>query len=741
MDKNYFFEDTITADEKRVDGVAKVTGAATFSAEHTIPGLTYAVFVCSTIARGTIKNMVLAKAKNAPGVIDIIYYLNCPVVPGYTSEIKEKNQRERVLNGLNVFADNIVYSNGQPIALVIADTWERAVYAASLVKVEYIEEKPETDFDNLMQKAEAPGWGGTYKRGDEDAYKKAEVMIENEYSIPAETHNPIEPHATVAVWEKNDKLVVYDKTQGPKSTQGDLALLFGLKRENIQVITEFVGGAFGCALRTWPHTPAACIAAKKIGRPVKLVLTREQMFTMVGYRPISWQKIGIGASRDGKLTGITHHAISNTSRYEQFSESIVDPSQNLHDCPNVNTSYKTLALDINTPIWMRGPGPATGCFALESALDELAYKLNMDPIELRLKNYAEVHPQNKLPWTSKHLKECYELGREKIGWHNRPSVPGTLKENGMLTGYGMGVGVFWAGRSSATARGTLYADGMFVLQSAISDMGPGTTTAMVSIAAEQMGLPPDKIRFELGNTDFPTGPTQGGSGSTTAVGTAVTLICEAMQVSLKEMAIESVPGFKNYKPEELDYKNGKVSAKTNSSTSISYTDIIKQSGKPELQVSKSTESFAQRDKYAMNSFSAHFVKLHVHPVTGVITLKKIVAVADCGRVISETTARSQMVGGAVGGIGMAMHEETLMDHHSGRYINANLADYHVPVNADIPAIDVLFVNKPDNIISPTGAKGIGEIALVGVAPAVANAVYNATGKRITRLPITPDKLI
>jgi len=725
------------ADDDRVDGLAKVTGTARFTAEFKLAGLAYGVFVNSTIAKGSISSIYLNEAKNAPGVIDIIYYLNCPVVPGYKAADLSKNPNARDYFGLKVFFNNLIVSNGQPIAMVVADTFERAVYAASLVQVEYNKEEPTTDFEKNKFNDKILKPRGEYLRKEKDAWKNADVKLEEEYTIPIETHNPMEMHATIASWE-GDKLTVYDKSQGPKGVQSELARIFGLDEKNVKVITEFVGGAFGSSLRSWPHVHAAVIASKKLNRPVKLTLNREQMFTMVGYRPYSWQKIGIGASKDGKLTGITHHAVSNTSTYEDFTEGIATVSQYLYECPNVNTSYKILPLDINTPTWMRGPGPASGCFGLETAMDELSYKLNIDPIELRIINDAEVSPLNKLPWTTKYLKECYALGKEKIGWSKRPTVPGTLKEDGMLVGYGMAVGIFGAGRGGATAKGVLRSDGSILLQSAVSDMGPGTSTAMVRIGSEQMAIDDSKVKFELGDTDFPTGPTQGGSGSATTVGSAVIAVCDAIKQTLKEMAIESIPAFKNIKADDIKYENGKL---VSGSASIHFTDLLKQTGKPEIQVSKASTGFAQRDKYVTNSFSVHFVKLHVHPVTGVIKLKHIVSVADAGKIISEKTARSQMVGGAVGGIGMAMTEETLMDHRYGRYINSNFVDYHVPVHADVPPMDVLFVNKPDNIISPTGAKGIGEIALVGVAPAILNAVYNATGKRVRNLPVTPDKLI
>lgn len=737
MDKEFFFDKT-AADEDRADGIAKVTGKARFTAEHKIPGLAFGVIVSSTIARGYIKSMNLYEAKNAPGVIDIIYYLNCPAVPGFKPP---EGKNARPYQGLKVFHNNMVMSNGQPIALVVADTYERAVHAASLVKPEYMTETPVTDFDKNKFNAELLKGNDAYSRNEKDAWKNAEVKLEAEYTIPIETHNPMEMHATIAVWEGDAKLTVYDKSQGPKVVQGELARMFGLDEKNVRVVTEFVGGAFGNALRSWPHVYAAVIAAKKTRRPVKVTLNREQMFTMVGYRPQSWQKIGIGAAKDGRLTGITHHAVSNTSKYEDFREAIVTGSQFLYECPNVNTSYKMLQLDINTPIWMRGPGPVTGCFGLESALDELSYLLKMDPIELRIINDTTINPQSKLPWTTKYLKECYALGREKIGWSKRPAIPGSLKEDGMLVGYGMAVGWFWAGRGAATVKAILKQDGSLVLQCAVSDMGPGTSSGMVAIGKEQMGLDAGNIKFELGDTDFPNGPMQGGSGSLTAIGTAVILVCDEIKKQLKELAIANITSFSGLKPEDIKYEQGILSAEKDKSISIHFTDLLKQTTKPDLQITKSSGGFDQRSKYEAHSFSVHFVKLHVNPVTGVIKLKHMVSVADAGKIISEKTARSQMVGGAVGGIGMAMTEETLLDHRFGRYINANFVDYHVPVHADAPPMDILFVNKPDNIISPTGAKGIGEIALVGVTPAIINAVYNATGKRVRDLPVTPDKLI
>ena len=736
MDNNIFFNDD------RVDGIEKVTGRAKYTADQRIENVAYGVFVTSTIARGAIKNLLIADAKNSPGVLDIIYYHNCPPLPGYRPYDKELNKRGFEWQGLKVFNNNLVYHYGQPIALVVADTWEKAVKAAKLVKAEYVAEAFETDFEQLRKNESKLKKIGEYKRGEPDAYKKADVFVEAEFSTPIETHNPMEMHATIAIWEGDDKLTVYDKSQGPKGTQSQLARCFGLEEKNVRVITEYVGGAFGASLRSWPNVPAAVIAAKKVKRPVKVLLNRRQMFSMVGYRPQAWQKIAIGASKDGKLVGITHHAISNTSRYEDFREGIVNASQFLYDCPNVNTSYKILPLDLNTPTWMRGPGEATGAFALECALDELAYKLNMDPVELRIKNYAELHPVSKLPWSSKFLKECYDAGREKIGWNKRQTTPRSLNEDGMLVGYGMGGGVFGAGRGNAAVKAILKKDGSLILQSAVSDMGPGTATTMVKIAETSMQMPASKIRFMLGDTDFPTGPTQGGSTTTSTLGNGVSLVCDALKKHLKELAIANVAAFKASTIDDIEIKNEQLFSKKDSTVKISLGDLVSSSGKEQVEIiQESGRAAAEAQKYAMNSFSAHFVKVHVDPATGSVKLKEIIATGDGGKIISEKTARSQMIGGAVGGIGMALTEEVLIDHSTGKYINDNLGSYHVPLHTDVPHIDAWFPNKPDPIINATGAKGVGEIALVGFAAAVANAVFNATGKRVYRLPIKPEDLI
>ncbi|WP_255496191.1 xanthine dehydrogenase family protein molybdopterin-binding subunit [Mucilaginibacter sp. FT3.2] len=698
----------------RVDGRLKVTGAAKYSAEYTPKGLTYGVLAGSTITKGNIIAIDTKAAERAPGVLAVITHLNAPKVPG---DQPEKGKAADAKGALKVFYDDKIYYNGQPVAIVVADTFERALFAASLVKAQYKTEKHITSLPDNRDKGFPPRGEGTYKRGTEDAWKLAPFKVEQEYIVPTVTHNPMELHAIIANWDTDNKLTVWDKTQGVKDTQGDLAHLFKLPKENVQVHSQFVGGAFGSALRTWPHEVAAILAAKVVKRPVKVVLSRADMFTSVGYRPFTWQKIGIGATADGKLTGITHEAAGQTSSYENFTEGPTGVSQSLYACPNVNTKYHLVALDIATPTWMRGPGEATGAFALESALDELSYQLKLDPVELRLRNYAQTDPGSGKPFSSKFLNEAYQLGSDHIGWKDRKQEPGTVKQNGWYVGYGMGGGMFGAYRAGATIRAKFNADGTLLLQSAVSDIGPGTGTAMVLIAAEQLGIPAEKIRFELGDSSLPNAPTQGGSATTASVGSAVYKACADLKEKFQKLA-----------------GNG-------ATNNPDYTKILKDSGLPSLEVVSETDGGNGMQKYAMNSWSVHFVKVLVNAATGVVKIDKVACVSDCGKVISPKTARSQVIGGAIGGLGMALMEESIIDHRYGRYINNNFADYHVPVNADIPQIDALFVNKPDPIINPMGAKGMAEIALIGMAAAVANAVYNASGKRVRDLPITPDKVM
>jgi xanthine dehydrogenase YagR molybdenum-binding subunit len=732
----------------RVDAKAKVTGTATYAAEYKAENVAYGVLVGSTISKGSIKTIDTKASARAPGVIAVITHLNAPKIPGYETG-QDPSKPPPAGQPLRIFYNNKIDYYDHPVALVIADTYERARHAATLVKATYVKSTHHTDLEGNLTRARIPTGPRMedYKRGEEDAYKKAAVKLEAVYHQPIEIHNPIELGSIIARWDGDDKVIVYTKTQGVQDTQQSVADAFRLKLENVTVHAEYNGGSFGMSLRTWPYEIAAIMGAKKIGRPVKIVLLREQMFTNVGSRPATVQKLGLGASKDGKLIGITHEATGHTSSYEEFTEATVNISKMLYACPNVTARYRIVSLDTCTPIWMRGPGEATGCFGLECAMDELANLLDMDPIELRKINHADTDPERNLPWSSKFLKECYEMGSAKIGWKDRAKQPGTLKEGDWRIGYGMGTGCFGSFRWGATVKAIVQRNGDLLLQCSVNDMGPGTATMMTKIASDSMGLPVKQIKIQMGSTGLPPGPTQGGSATTANVGSAVFEVCSEVKTKIAEMSNREGSVFHtsrihNIKPEDLVYADGYVSLAKDSKIKVSYSDLFSQNNIQQLELTRESKGGGPNaEKYSMYSYSVHFVKLMVHSHTGIVKIVKIVSCADAGAIINSTTAGSQMIGGVVGGIGMALMEEVVIDQRYGKFINNNLADYHVPVNADIPEIEVLFVNKKDPYTNPLGSKGIGEISLIGVAPAVANAVFNATGKRIRSLPITPDKLI
>lgn len=688
---------------KRVDGHLKVTGSIKYAAEYPFPGLLYGAIVSSTIAKGTITAIDSKAAENAPGVVAVVSHLNAPKVPGYGE------------HDLKTFNDNNIYFNGQPIVLVIANTFERAKYAAALVKVQYNKEAHQTSLDAGLQNTYKPfGDGSDYLRGTANAYQSATVKIEAEYHTPIHVHNAMEPFAMTAVWN-GDKITVYTKAQAIKSMQQEIMHMFKLPLENVQVYSKVIGGAFGSGSPLWPYAKAALIGAKITGKPLKTVIDREQMFTMVGYRSPAVQKIGMGASADGKLTGITHEATGETATYQQFGEGITDTTKFLYECPNVDTHYKLTRLDLSVPTYTRGPGETTGVYALESAIDELAHALNMDPIEFRKKNYADKDPENGLPWSSKFLNECYEQGAAHFGWEKRKQQPGSVTQDGWLVGYGLGCGAYGAGRAPCTAHAKLSADGKLVIQSASSDMGPGTATVMVKIASEIIDIPVENISFELGSSALPNAPGEYGSITTSSVGSAVYDVCTALKEKFNELAGN------NDKP--------------------NYVKILKDKNLPFVEVTHTSSRPAEANKYSSHAYIAHFVEAHVHPATGVVKIKKIVSAVDGGKILNPITARSQIIGGVVWGIGMSLMEEGVIDHRYGKYVNSNLGDYHVASHADVPQIEVVFIDKKDPITNPMGSKGIGEVAIVGFAAAIANAIFNATGKRVRDLPITPDKLV
>lgn len=726
-----------TSNINRVDGFAKVTGSATYSAEYKTSGVVYACLVGSTIAKGRIKTIDTKKAEWVLGVLAVITHLNVDKPAGY-QKAKDKHNFGQPLQ---IFKDDSILYYDQPIALVIADTFERMQYAASLIKAEYFKEEHSTELKKAAEKEKKveTDKGNDYHRGEHDGYKNAEVILEAEYTIPTEVHNPMELANIIAKWEGN-KPILYTKSQGVEGTRRSVAGVFDVPAENVEVHAEYLGGAFGMGLHTWPYEIAALIGAKKLNRPVKLVLHREQMFTNVGFRPYTIQKMGLGATKEGKLTGLTHEAVAMTSSYEDFMEGTVNMSRFIYDCPNVSTRYRIVPLDTCTPIWMRGPGEATGSFALECAMDELAYKLNLDPIEFRKRNYAEKDQEQNKPWSSKYLLECYEAGMEKIGWKNRKNEPGAVKEGNWLVGYGMGTGTFGCYRSPTSVKAKFLANGDLVLQCSVNDMGPGTATMMTAIGAEVIGLPAENVIIEMGKSGLPKGPTQGGSATTSSVGSAVHDACNLLLNKIIELGSKS-PALKGIAITDLTFENGTISSKKDKSKSVTLAALLSSNKLEDFEVENLSKAAEEAKKYSIYSFSVHFVKVLVNPNLGKIRLAHVVSCADIGTVINQKTSAGQMFGGAVGGIGMGLMEALEIDHRFGRPINNNFADYHVPVNADIEKQEVFFVNKKDPISNPMGTKGLGETALVGMAPAIANAVFNATGKRVRDLPITLDKII
>jgi xanthine dehydrogenase YagR molybdenum-binding subunit len=726
----------------RVDGVAKVTGKAKYAAEFKVPNLAYGFLVMGTIAKGAIKSIETAEASRAPGVIRVFTHENFPKTPPVSGGQNSTNNQggDRSFKALQ---SNQIFFNMQPVALVVAETFEQARYAARLVKTAYTEEKPFTDLESSLEKAFIPNPERVAKpRGNPaEAMKSAPVRIEAEYTIPIEHHNPMEPHGAIAFWE-GDRLTIFDKTQGVNVVRQHLATSFGIPAENVQVVSPFVGGAFGSSLRPNYYPALVTAAARELKRPVKLSYTRTQMFTGHGYRPHTWQKVSLGADNSGKLAAIIHQSTNNSPSFQDYSENATSHPRNIYACANVDTPQKIVKTDLPTPAAMRAPGAVSGMFALECAMDELAYALKIDPLELRLINYAEVHPESGKPYSSKALRECYRLGAEKFGWKNRKYEPRSMRDGRLLVGWGMATGTWSASQLPASVQIKLKSDGTANVASATSDIGPGTYTVMTLIAAEYLGLPADKVKFELGDTRFPPAPLQGGSFTTASVGSAIYESAINIKRKLVDLANkdENSP-FKAAKPEDVEMLDGKLRIKIDSSKSVDISELLRRNNLTEIEDTHQSKPLPERQNYATGVHGAQFVEVKIDPDTRVIKVTRVIEVSACGRIMNPTTSHSQEIGGIVWGIGMALTEGTEIDHRYGRMMNPNLQHYHVPVNADALNIETIFVEEDDKIVNPLGVKGMGELGMVGIPAAIANAVFHATGKRVRDLPITPDKLL
>jgi xanthine dehydrogenase YagR molybdenum-binding subunit len=721
----------------RLDGRLKVTGKAQYSAEFPLKDVACAVLLQSTISKGTINGIDTSDAERQPGVIKIITYKNAPKV--------ETSKKMAMENILDLLQDNVIHYNRQNIGVVVGETFEAARDAAALVKVSYASEAPVLDFhDNLGKSTPAPPGHNKNdsKRGDFDAgFGAAAVKIEQTYSTPMENHNPMEPHATTAVWN-GDKLTVYDSTQSVFGCQGKLAHIFGVPTENVRVISYFVGGGFGGKGSVWSHVPLAALAARMVSRPVKVVLARANMYGPVGYRPATMQYVKLGADKDGRLTAISHEGVIQSANVDQFIEYVGLPARYLYSCPNVQTNHRLVRLDVGKPTFMRAPGESTGTYALESAMDELAYSLQLDPIELRLRNYADKDEDAGLPYSSKSLKQCYKVGAERFGWSKRKMQPRSMTDGKYLIGWGMASATYPVHRMPASAKATILADGSAVVQAGSQDIGTGTYTVMTQIAADNLALPVPKVQFQSGDTNLPRTPVSGGSTTVSSTGSAILLACQDAIGKLAAVAVadKSSPLF-GMAIDQIQPADGKLLLKDQSDKADAYKDILSRNGLKSIEGKANSDPTAGSKEYSMHSFGAQFAEVRVDPELGNIRVSRWVGAFGAGKIINAKTARSQMNGGVIYGIGMALTEETMLDTGLGRIMNADLAEYHVPVHADIPEIDISFVDETDYHINPVGAKGVGEIGITGVAAAIANAVYHATGVRVRDLPITLDKIL
>lgn len=701
----------------RVDGRLKVTGTANYAAEQDPPRLAFGAIVRSTIASGRIATIDTAAAAGASGVVTVLTHRNAPRYAGPPHKAMVDPERGEKLR---VLQDDRITHQGQPVALVIANTLEEATHAATLVRVTYSAAPAITDIAHAravvptQQKTDqGERQSPVQQRGNpQGALAAAEVKVDHQYVIPRENNNPIELHATVAAWE-GDRLTLWDKSQWVDNVALEMAAIFGVAPESVRVVSPFVGGAFGSALRTWAHVPLAAMGARVTRRPVKVMLSRREMYYGTGYRPHTTQRVALGASADGRLSAILHEDEQETSTYEEYTEAVLDATRFLHSCPNVYTRHRIKRLNVHTPTWMRGPGEASGVFALECAMDELAVALQLDPVELRLRNEPERDEYRKLPFSSRSTRECYRVATERFGWGRRNPEPRSMRDGRWLIGWGMATATYPSNWAPAAARARLLPDGSAEVSSAASDMGPGTWTSMTQVAAETLGLPMERVRFTLGDSRLPNTPPHGGSMTMASVGSAVQAACRKVRADALARGSEG---------------NDLVAA-------------MRRIGQP-VEATVNATPGADAQKYSKHAFGGVFVEVAVDPDLGETRVRRVVGAYGVGRVMNPKLSRSQCIGGMIGGIGMALMEHAVVDPRNGRIPNANLAEYPVPVHADSPPVmDVIFVDEHDPHVNPLGVKGLGEIAIVGIASAVVNAVYHATGKRIRELPVTPDKLL
>lgn len=716
----------------RVDGRLKVTGSAKYSAEFQIPQLAYAVMVQSTIASGRIARLDSSAAEKIPGVVAVLKPGNAWKLPGAERRV-------------SILQDDLIHYDNQPIAVVVAETLEQAQHAASMVHVEYARTDAKLDFEAgfpTSYPGSHTGIPGDVSFGDVDAgLRQAEITIEEIYTTPIQHHNPMEPHATIAKWD-GDHLSIYDATQHISGVQETLAKMFAIAKDNVHVTCLFVGGGFGGKGQVWSHVILAALAAKQTGRPVKLVLERPQTFGPVGARPRTHQKVTLGATRDGKLTAIRHEVHANTSEIEDYLESSAFPTRVMYSCPNVATIHRLVPLNLGTPTYMRAPGVATGTYAVEVAMDELAYELEMDPLQLRLINYTDVDPHSKVPFSEKNLRECYSRAADRFGWSKRSHPPQTMREGRLAIGWGMATETYPGKNLPAAALVRLQPNGTAVVASGTQEIGNGIYTVMTQVAADTLKMSPRLVTAVLGDTNLPPAPISAGSMTTASVGPAVREAALRLRSQLIAMAVRDAKSpVHGANENDVEFQDGKIFLKSAPVRFESFESLLARHGSQAIEAGVQVNPKANKDQYSVHSFGAVFAEVAVDPDVRMVRVRRVVAVFDVGKVMNEKLGRSQFIGGIVWGISLALFEDTHVDWRNGRIVNANLADYLVPVNRDIGEIDVSALDVPDTKLDSLGARGIGEIGITGTGAAVANAVFHATGRRVRDLPITPDKLL
>ena len=731
----------------RIDGLAKVTGQARYAAEYPADDLCYGVVVGSRIARGRITALHLDAARAVPGVIDILSHAHRP-----KSRRMDLFYKDMIAPGGSPFkpfySDGVLYS-GQPVALVLAENFEAARCAAALVRVDYEEAPHETGLAHHLHRARKPrgfkaGFSPPPKpTGDADAaFDAAPFKVDSQFYSGVEHHNPMEMHATTVIRGADGHLTIHDKTQGSQNSRWMVSHVFGIPKRKVTVKNAFVGGAFGSGLRPQYNLLLAVMATLHLKRSVRVVLTRQQMFSF-GHRPETWQRCKLAANAEGHLQAVMHEAVGATSRLEDFTEVVVNWSGQLYHCDNVRLDYKLVDLDQASPLDMRAPGAAHGVYALGIAMDELSYAVNMDPLALRLANYAERDAAKDLPYSSKELHACYAQGAARFGWAQRDPRPRSRREGSEWVGWGMATGQWDALQMFARARAVFSLDGHLTVESAASDIGTGTYTVMAQIAAAAMGLPLERVTFRLGDSTLPVAAVEGGSSHVATVGSAVEGVCEKLQRQLWKRA-RDLRGSPLYGATfaQVEFVGGSIRRRGTPEMGMPLAEVMAAGdGKPLEEKYLLLPNILKQKNYIRATHAAVFCEVRVDEDFGTVRVTRVVSAVAAGRIINPLTAQSQIMGGVVWGIGQALHEETYCDHTQGRFMNHSFAEYHVPVNADVHDIDVIFVAEDDRIVSRLGAKGVGEIGQVGVAAAISNAIYHATGQRVRDTPFTPDKVM